>query len=72
MYLCRNADHYGRWTETVLHSFGKGKSGAWPAGDLSRDSVGHLFGLTAAGGYFGGPCGKGDATGCGVVFEVAP
>jgi uncharacterized repeat protein (TIGR03803 family) len=62
----------GRWTETVLHSFGQGNGGAWPGGDLFRDSAGHLFGVTAAGGDFKGPCGKGFSTGCGVVFEITP
>jgi len=59
----------GRWAETVLHSFGKGKDGAGPVGGLARDSAGHLFGLAYEGGYLGAPCGK---DGCGVVFEVAP
>ena len=62
----------GRWAESVLHSFGKGKDGSGPGGGLFRDSAGHLFGVTDDGGYFGGPCGKGGAIGCGVVFEITP
>jgi len=56
----------------VLHSFGKGQDGAVPYGGLAVDSAGHLIGLTADGGYLGGPCGQKFYTGCGVVFEVAP
>jgi uncharacterized repeat protein (TIGR03803 family) len=59
----------GKWSETVLHSFGSGEDGAGPGGDLVRDSGGHLFGGTGAGGHVGGPCGQ---EGCGVVYEVTP
>ena len=58
----------GRWKEAMLHSFGKGKDGAFP-GVLTRDSAGHLFGVTDSGGYVGGACGQ---DGCGVVFEITP
>ena len=68
--LAPDAD--GKWAETVLHSFGKGKDGAIPGGGLARDSAGHLFGVTADGGYLGGACGQGFYTGCGVVFEITP
>ncbi len=57
----------GKWKETVLHSFGKGRDGAAP-GSFARDPAGHLFGTTGAGGYVGGTCGQ---DGCGVVFEVS-
>jgi len=59
----------GKWTESVLHSFGQGNDGAFPGGGLVFDSAGHLFGTTGNGGYVGSPCGE---EGCGVVFEVAP
>ena len=59
----------GRWTESVLHSFGHGNDGAFPAGGLVFDSSGDLFGVTDGGGYIGYPCGT---DGCGVVFEITP
>jgi len=61
----------GKWTETVLHSFGKGKDGAGPGG-LVAGPAGQMFGVTGEGGYFGGRCGEGGSAGCGVVFEVTP
>jgi uncharacterized repeat protein (TIGR03803 family) len=61
----------GKWTEAVLHSFGKPGDGAGPGG-LVADPAGRLFGVTGEGGYFGGRCGEGGAAGCGVVFEVTP
>jgi uncharacterized repeat protein (TIGR03803 family) len=59
----------GKWTESVLHSFGKGEDGKFPGGGLARSSTGPLFGLANQGGYTGDPCGK---DGCGVVFEITP
>jgi hypothetical protein len=59
----------GKWSEAVLHSFGRGNDGSYPGGDLAPDSAGRLFGATATGGYTGGPCAK---YGCGVVFEITP
>ena len=59
----------GKWSETVLHSFGKSNDGAFPGGDLARGSAGRQFGTTATGGYTGGPC---VIYGCGVVFEITP
>ncbi len=61
----------GRWGETVLRSFGKGRDGAFPSG-LVSDSAGHFFGMTGGGGYFKGRCGEGGSEGCGVVYEVMP
>jgi hypothetical protein len=59
----------GKWTEAVLHSFGKGSDGAGPYGGLVFDSSGRLCGVAPSGGDTGGPCGE---YGCGVVFEIKP
>ena len=59
-------------SETVVHSFGRGRDGDGPGGDLVFDSSGHIFGAASAGGYFGGVCGNGGGIGCGVVFEITP
>ena len=65
--LTRNSS--GKWTESVLHSFGQGSDGAFPGGGLVFGSSGSLFGVTLEGGNMEGVCGQ---DGCGVVFEVAP
>ncbi|MGA8795825.1 MAG: choice-of-anchor tandem repeat GloVer-containing protein [Candidatus Cybelea sp.] len=61
----------GIWVLKVLHSFGKGRDGAYPVSGLSIDSAGNLFGVTAQGGTHGAalphPC---FAYGCGTVFEL--
>jgi len=59
----------GKWTESVLHSFGQGNDGIFPGGGLAFDSSGDLFGVTGLGGDTGSTCGQ---YGCGVVFEVMP
>jgi uncharacterized repeat protein (TIGR03803 family) len=60
----------GHWSESVLHSFGKGNDGAGPYGGMARSSTGLLFGVTSVGGYTGEvPCLE---DGCGVVFEITP
>jgi uncharacterized repeat protein (TIGR03803 family) len=51
--------------ETVLHSFGKGKDGAFPLAGVIGDAQGNLYGTTRGGGDF--ECGQG---GCGVVFKL--
>jgi len=51
--------------EKVLHQFRGGSDGAFPYGDLVRDSAGNLYGTTSAGG--GSGCGGG---GCGTVFKL--
>jgi len=48
----------------VLHTF-HGKNGNGPAGVLTRDSAGNLYGTTEAGGT--GKCGN---FGCGTAFEI--
>ena len=50
----------GKWTEKVLHTFGKGNDGATPDGSLILDAAGNLFGTT----YYGG-------NGNGTVFQLA-
>ena len=49
-------------TKKTLYSFQGGADGAYPWGDLTRDSRGHLYGITQQGGAFGG----------GTVFEISP
>jgi uncharacterized repeat protein (TIGR03803 family) len=55
----------GKWKETVLHAFGGGHDGAFPAAGLIFDANSSLFGTTYAGG---------DPTctdnGCGTVFQL--
>jgi len=61
----------GKWTDTILHRFGKGKDGIWPFDGLVFDSAGNLYGTTQQGGtnYNSVYCGN---YGCGTVFEVTP
>jgi len=55
----------------ILYRFTGGTDGGGPFGGLVRDSLGNLYGTTAAGGVPGcqSPV---DAPGCGVVFELSP
>ena len=56
--------------ESVLHAFAGGSSdGAYPAGGLTRDSSGNLYGTTAAGGS-SNSCGTA-WDGCGTVYKIA-
>jgi uncharacterized repeat protein (TIGR03803 family) len=55
-------DAKGKWTYTVLHTFGVGNDGGVPEGNLVMDSKGNLYGGTVLGGTYGG----------GVVFELTP
>jgi len=52
----------GGWTETIVHSFGSGTDGSYPAGGLIRDASGNLYGTTASGG----------AAQQGTVYEITP
>jgi uncharacterized repeat protein (TIGR03803 family) len=54
------------WNESILYSFAGGTDGSHPAGNLTFDAAGHLYGTTTAGG--GGNCPEG----CGTVFELTP
>ena len=56
----------GGWTETVLHSFGRGNDGQAPNGSLIWDAAGNLYGTTIAGGIHDN-CAYGT---CGTVFEI--
>jgi uncharacterized repeat protein (TIGR03803 family) len=49
----------GKWSETVLHSFGKGNDGMNPQGTVVLDKQGNVYGTTTDGGY-----------GRGTVFEL--
>jgi uncharacterized repeat protein (TIGR03803 family) len=55
--------------EEVIYRFTGGVDGATPSASLILDEQGYLYGTTAYGGNFGGPC---TASGCGTVFEVEP
>jgi uncharacterized repeat protein (TIGR03803 family) len=55
-------DGGGKWTETVLHSFGNGTDGREPLANLIFDAAGNLYGTTAFGGADAG----------GTVFELSP
>ena len=52
----------GKWTEKVLHSFGKGDDGQTPDAGLILNAAGNLYGTT----YYGGGHGQG------IVFELIP
>jgi len=52
----------GKWTEKVLHSFGKDKDGASPYAGLIFDADGNLYGTTSQGG----------TDNSGTVFEITP
>jgi len=52
----------GGWTETILHTFGKGNDGDLPWSDLVFDSAGNLYGTT----YVGGKDYQG------IIYKLAP
>jgi uncharacterized repeat protein (TIGR03803 family) len=55
-------------TYQVLHNFTGGHDGATPAGALTLDKKGNLYGTAALGGFQGGDCGLNG--GCGTVFKL--
>ena len=59
------------YTETVLHSFGRGTDGAFPYAGLIFDAAGKLYGTTEWGGIHSS-CPYGPHVGCGTVFEITP
>ncbi len=52
----------GSWTEAVLYNFGDTPVAESPAGNLTMDAAGNVYGMTMAGG----------ASGAGTVFELSP
>jgi uncharacterized repeat protein (TIGR03803 family) len=48
--------------ETILHNFGGAGDGQYPQGNLTLDSVGHIYGVTQQGGR----------DGWGTVFVIIP
>jgi hypothetical protein len=50
----------GKWTERVLHTFGKSHDGSGPDDSLIFDAAGNLYGTTYEGGIYG----------VGIVFEI--
>ena len=63
--LAPNSD--GGWTFTVLHVFAGPPDGAYPVGELTRDSHGNFYGATQQGGDT--KCFN-HVYGCGTVFKV--
>jgi len=61
----------GKWTEKILYSFQGGKDGDFPAGDLTFDKAGNLYGATQYGGGFGN-CNAPYFQNCGVIFKLSP
>ena len=59
----------GTWSQSVLYSFTGSTDGAAPAGGMTIDAAGNLYGTTWAGGLTG--CTGGTTYGCGVVFKLA-
>ena len=58
----------GKWTEKVLHNFGKGNDGATPNSGLILDTAGNLYGTTSSGGANPG-CPEFNES-CGTVFQL--
>ena len=74
--VCNSDEGYGTvyklapdGAESVVYAFSGGSDGDYPAGGLTTDSKGNLYG--EAGGGTGTGC-NGGVGGCGVVFEVTP
>ena len=61
----------GQWTEKILYSFQGGNDGDFPAGNLTFDKAGNLYGATQYGGGFGS-CNAPYFQNCGVVFRLSP
>jgi uncharacterized repeat protein (TIGR03803 family) len=53
----------GHWTETILHAFQGGAGGDLPYAGVVMDTAGNLYGTTDGGGQ---------ASGCGVIYKLAP
>jgi hypothetical protein len=61
----------GTWKETVLYSFKGGNDGYVPAGDLTFDKSGNLYGVTLFGGGKGSGLCDPFYQGCGTVFKLS-
>lgn len=64
----------GAWIENILYNFTgitNHQDGELPSGNLTIDSTGNLYGVTAYGGT-GGCTLLGAVTGCGIVYELSP
>ena len=63
----------GRWSETILYSFGENNTtdGWFPTSSLIFDALGNLYGTTSVGGV-GCKDMNGLPRGCGTVFELSP
>ncbi|HEY6290150.1 MAG TPA: choice-of-anchor tandem repeat GloVer-containing protein [Terriglobia bacterium] len=57
--------------KTVLYNLFPSSGGANPMAGLIRDAQGNLYGTTAIGGNYAGPCNV-VGSGCGVVFKLDP
>ena len=57
----------GSWSETIMHSFGRGTDGQSPLASLIEDGGGNFYGTTSNGGIH-----TNCADGCGTVFELSP
>ena len=55
-----------QWTQRTLYEFTFLADGGWPAGSITREPDGTLYGTASRGGLFG--C---DAN-CGVVYQIIP
>jgi len=56
-----------KWKENILHTFGTGRDGTYPEGNLIFDKAGNLYGTTNEGGG-SSSC----SFGCGTVFQLSP
>jgi uncharacterized repeat protein (TIGR03803 family) len=52
----------GKWTETLIHSFGGAPDGSFPVSGLTEDAAGNLYGTTSGGG----------ASASGSVYKLTP
>src|SRR5208282_3566942 len=63
----------GTYKEKILHSFTSATTGDSPAGGVTLDASGNIYGTAAQGGKYLTQCqnSNGVAVGCGTVFELA-
>ncbi|MDE8344490.1 MAG: hypothetical protein POG24_11805, partial [Acidocella sp.] len=54
---------------TVLYSFTGGADGGYPAGPVTLDAAGNIYGQTSAGGT---GCPLYSSNGCGTVYKIDP